>query len=278
VTRTLLIDADIIAYQTSASNEVRVDWDGDGNLAVAADFEAAQRAAKETIDQLVEQLKATDVVICLSDDFDNFRKDFFPTYKGNRSSTQRPEHLYDMKEWLAENYPARLIKRLEADDVMGIMSTEPHKGERIIVSQDKDMQTIPGLLFNPNKDKKVRRITPEAAERFLFWQTICGDQTDGYPGCPGAGPGVADPLLDEGRMYVQRERTLKSGPRKGLVLTEWVTTEDLAVPVWQRIVSVYEKAGLTEADAIVQINLARILKHGEWDGKRVIPWEPPRAN
>jgi hypothetical protein len=32
------------------------------------------------------------------------------------------------------------------------------------------------------------------------------------------------------------------------------------------------KAGLTEADAVVQVNLARILKHSDIDGNRVIPW------
>jgi hypothetical protein len=37
----------------------------------------------------------------------------------------------------------------------------------------------------------------------------------------------------------------------------------------------YAKAGLTERDAVIQVNLARILKHGEYAGNRVIPWVPP---
>src|SRR3546814_17042108 len=77
------------------------------------------------------------------------------------------------------------------------------------------MQTIPGLLVNPNKDTKVRTITAEQAERFMLWQAICGDQTDGYPGCPGSGPGAADKLL-EGIGWESYVHTFKSGPRKGM--------------------------------------------------------------
>lgn len=239
-----------------------------------ADFDGAKKDARETLDALVEQLEATDLIICLSDDFINWRKDIYPLYKTNRAETVRPEHLYDMKDWLAESYPTDRRPRLEADDVMGILSTEAHKGERIIVSADKDMQTVPGLLFNPNKDRFVREISPEEAERFMLWQGICGDQTDGYPGCPGAGPAAADAVLD-GLMWQQRERTLKSGPRKGQTITEWISYDCGFSTPWERIVALYQKHGLAEEDAIVQVNLARILKAGDMDGTRIIPWAPP---
>src|SRR3546814_13723930 len=97
-----------------------IDW-GDGVQSLAADFKAAKKAARDTIDELVERLKASEIVVCLSDDFDNFRKDIYPEYKNNRKSSVRPEHLYDLKEWLGQKYPTRLIQRLEADDVMGIL-------------------------------------------------------------------------------------------------------------------------------------------------------------
>src|SRR3546814_6280893 len=129
ISRCLLIDADIVAYQFSASNEQRIDL-GDGVQSLAADFKAAKKAARDTIDELVERLKASEIVVCLSDDFDNFRKDIYPEYKNNRKSSVRPEHLYDLKEWLGQKYPTRLIQRLEADDVMGILSTEPRSEER----------------------------------------------------------------------------------------------------------------------------------------------------
>lgn len=270
MTRTLLIDADILAYQVSASNEQRIDW-GDGVQSLVADFDAAKKAARETIEALVETLKATDFIICLSDDFNNFRKEVYPLYKSNRGESVRPEHLYDVKEWLRATYPTQLRARLEADDVMGILATEPHTGERIIVSSDKDMQTVPALLYNPNKPElKVRRITPEDAERFMLWQAICGDVTDGYPGCPGSGPKAAERLL-AGIGWETYVHTFKSGPRKGQEEVRW---REVELGRWPAIVSAYVKAGLTEQDAVTQVNCARILKHGDMDGTHVIPWVP----
>ena len=273
MTRTLLIDADIVAYQSTAANERSYDW-GDGVTSKVADLEAAQREAREQIENLMETLKASDFIVCLSDDLNNFRKRIYPDYKGNRTG-QRPEHLYDLKDWLVETYPVDRRPWLEADDVMGILSTEPHKGDRIIVSQDKDMQTIPGLLYNPNRDSngKVRTITPEAAERFLFWQTLTGDATDHYPGAPGCGPKTADAILDELKAWHASHREITRGKRKGEIVTEW-SLDESDEDVWTRIVSAYAKAGQGEKEALAQINVARILKATDLDGTRVIPWAP----
>src|SRR3546814_19930062 len=78
-----------------------IDW-GDGVQSLAADFKAAKKAARDTIDELVERLKASEIVVCLSDDFDNFRKDIYPEYKNNRKSSVRPEHLSAPKEWMGQ--------------------------------------------------------------------------------------------------------------------------------------------------------------------------------
>lgn len=276
MTRTLLIDADIVAYQSTAANERTYDW-GDGVTSKVSDFSAAKRAAAETIDHLADTLKADAVIVCLSDDVQNFRKNLYPAYKSNRTG-ERPEHLYDLKDWLAGAYKTDMRPWLEADDVMGILSTEPHEGQRIIVSADKDMQTVPGWLFNPNKDKKPRRITREQANRFLLWQTLVGDQTDGYPGCPGCGPKTADKLLD-GHEWFKTEREITRGKRKGEIDVTWDLLPTLReCTPWSAVLTAYHKAGLTAKDAILQANLARILKHGDMQGNRVIPWEPAHLN
>lgn len=272
--RTLLIDADILAYQSAAANEQRIDW-GDGVVTRNADLREAKRTARDALDALVAELEADDFIICLSDDFNNFRKGIYPAYKSNRKGVERPVHLYDLKEWLSEKYPTQTRSYLEADDVMGILATEPHTGERIIVSEDKDMQTVPALLYNPNRHiLGVREISPDEAERFMFWQAICGDQTDGYPGCPGAGPKAADAILDLNMAYFPVHREITRGPRKGEIETKWTLAES-DEPTWRRIVSAYVKAGLGEADAAIQVNLARILKHTDFDGSRPIKWVPP---
>lgn len=272
MSRTLLIDADILAYQTASANQKKYDW-GDDVTSLATDFEGAKESARDTLEDLMEKLQADELVICLSDELNNFRKVVDPTYKTNRKGTERPEHLYDMKDWLAAEYPTQLWQNLEADDVMGILATEPHDGERIIVSEDKDMQTIPALLFNPRKDKKVRRITRAEADRFLMWQTICGDATDGYAGCRGAGPKMADEVLD-GMLWLERPKVIKSGPRKGQEILEWVKADGFLTSTWDRVVACYKRYGFTEKDALVQVNLARILRHGDLDGNRVKPWVP----
>jgi DNA polymerase-1 len=100
------------------------------------------------------------------------------------------------KEYLAQEYPSFIRPRLEADDCMGILATNSkllgssYEGDQIIMcSEDKDMRTIPGFLYNPNQPQLgVISISEEDANRFHMWQTLTGDQTDGYPGCPGIGP------------------------------------------------------------------------------------------
>lgn len=271
MTRTVLIDADIVAYQASAGNQRSYDW-GDGVVSQSADLKAAKRQARDTIDELAERLKATDVVVCLSDDVNNFRKRIYPQYKEHRKSTARPVHLYDIKEWMGEAYTTAWRPWLEADDVMGIMSTEPHKGDRIIVSADKDMQTVPGLLFNPGKDTKVRSISREESELFMLWQALTGDATDGYPGCPGCGKVAADKLIYQQHVWRGLVREITRGKRKGEIETTWTLDMDDYWRPWAAVLSAYDKAGSTPAEAIRQVNLARILKHEDVDGNRVIPW------
>lgn len=276
MTRCLLIDADILAYKSTSVHERRYDW-GEGVTSVVADFDAAKAQARETLDELMETLKGDRFVICLSDDIDNFRKTIDPTYKSNRKGSVRPQDLYRLKEWLEESYTAKRVPLLEADDVMGIMATNPkRKEDRIMVSDDKDMQTVPALFYRPNRPKEgVRDITAEEAARFHLWQTICGDPTDGYPGCPGAGPKEAETLL-AGKGWESYEHTLRSGPRKGEVETRWREVDGLSP--WEAVVSRYVKAGQQEKDALLQARLAFILRHGWYAEGRIIPWVPERAN
>ena len=273
MSRTLLIDADILAYQTSASTQTAYDW-GDGEVTLATDFDAAKDQARDFLDHLMETLNADDIVICLSDDITNFRKRISPTYKANRSKTERPRHLYDMKDWLAAAYPSRSLPTLEADDVMGIMATEPHEGTRIMVSEDKDMLTVPGFLYRPHEAKpRVIRVSPAEADRYHMYQTLIGDATDGYPGCPGVGPAKTASVLDDFVGWEPSTHVFTQGPRRGQSETRWVSKKFSTR--WEAVVSMYHKAGLKESDAIIQARLARILRHGEYDGRPIL-WEPGR--
>jgi DNA polymerase-1 len=272
MTRTLLIDADIVAYRSSAGTQRTYQWEP-GVKSVAADLDDATKEAERAINGLIERLEPDNVIVCLSDDFSSFRKDRIdPTYKSVRSTTERPVHLYDVKDWLRSQYDTEERTALEADDVMGILATDPNRtDERIIVSADKDMLTIPGLLFRP-QEGKLRTVTPEAADRYHLYQTLIGDTTDGYPGLPGTGPAAAERIL-AGALWSQVRRTLRSGPRKGVEIEEWVSGEHDG-PAWERVVAAYQRGGLTERHALTQARLARILRWTDYDGRSPIMWTP----
>lgn len=83
---------------------------------------------------------------------------------------------------------------------------------------------MPGNFFDlGHPEGGILRITPEAANLWFITQTLTGDPTDNYPGCPGIGPATARKLLKD------------AGP----VMTT----------LWAVVLAAYEKAGLTESDA-----------------------------
>lgn len=274
MTTHLLIDADLMAYRAAAGTQQSHDW-GDGVVSVQTDIEAAKRQLRDQIDRWMDALDGDRFTVCLSDDFRSFRKeDIDPTYKSIRSTVERPEVLYQLKDWLYERFPSDRRNRLEADDVMGILSTTPDTGEnRIIVSQDKDMKTIPGLLYRPFDDKPdVVEISLEEADRFHLWQTLTGDAVDGYPGCPGSGKVDADALLATNTGWESYVHTFKSGPRKGTEETRW--RPKVFETAWAAVVSRFQKAGKTAADALIQARLARILRWEDQRDFRPILWVP----
>jgi DNA polymerase-1 len=120
----------------------------------------------------------------------------------------------------------------------------------------------------------VIEIDDREATNFFLSQVITGDAVDNYSGCPGAGPAVVEKTLNAGLQWIPFEHTFQRGPRKGLTETRWELAT--ATSAWESVVSVYEKAGLTEQDALVQARCARILRHGEYDfkTKKVKLWEP----
>ena len=253
MSRTILVDADIMAYVASSGTEGVFYFDGeDAPPAVEENLEAALEIAERDIERIANKLKATKVIVCLTDD-DNFRLGVYPQYKSNRADVRRPSTLKRVKDFYAEKFECYQRPGLEADDCMGILATSAKlvPGEKVIVSSDKDMQTIPGLLFNPNKDKKPRTIEPLAADRYFMQQTLTGDATDGYPGCRGVGPKSK---------YVA-------------ALAEAPSLREM----WKVVLEGYASKGFTPEDALVQARCARILRATDWDFAERRPrlWTPP---
>ena len=244
----LLIDADILIYRSAAINQTAIDWDGDGNLSIDTDLESAMDFIRDAVADLRRTFRNPIIYMCLSDPDRNWRKSVLPTYKSNRKDVAKPELIPVLRRWVKSIYMYKQVALLEADDVMGILSTKKDfmpSCRKVIVSQDKDMKTIPGWLFNPDKQKKATRISKVKAEYNWLYQTLTGDTTDGYKGCPGIGPIKAERFLNED-------------------------------PTWFTVTWVFHQADLTEDDALVQARVARILRADDYDfiNKEVILWEP----
>lgn len=258
--RTLLLDSDILAYEFAAKSERKYEWDEGEITRVADPIEEVCEKVSARVWRLKRELKADDVIVCLSDPVLNFRKVILPSYKANRVSVIKPEHLFPVKDFLATEFRSFIRPTLEADDIMGILATHPTlvPGEKVIVSEDKDMGQIPGLWFNPRK-AKLRRVTAEEGELLHMTQALTGDSVDNYKGCPGIGAVRAEAILDQ--WY---------GPEADEVYK--------AECAWRfGIVPAYKAKGLTEEDALVQARVAKILQFTDYDFKRKEPklWNPP---
>lgn len=247
MTRTLLVDGDINAYQVAASIEKPIHW-GDDLWTLHSDAAAGRDALDAQLTGLMETLEADHMIIAMTGP-SNFRMDVLPTYKSNRKDTRKPVCLPQMRQHIFDNYDTRMFDGLEGDDVLGIMATGKFiKGEKIIVSIDKDMKTIPASYYRmSHPDEGVIEVTEEEADYWHLTQTLTGDTTDGYKGCPGVGPKRAADLLDV----------------------------DCS---WDTVVRAYEKAKLGEGEALIQARCARILRASDFNSKTKEPilWTPTK--
>lgn len=130
----------------------------------------------------------------------NYRFDYFPEYKSNRDSDDKPLHLEQMKKHLQAQYGAVLVDGEEVDDKVSYrqMQCMEEGIDSCIVSIDKDLDNTPGWHFNWVKQHHYY-ISPEQADLNFARQLLAGDVTDGIPGLAGVGKGTAEKILPEYR-------------------------------------------------------------------------------
>lgn len=268
----LLIDADVEAFKAAATHQEITVWDED-TTSISTDIDGAKRAMWTAIKGYMEIFQTDDVEIILSDDT-NFRYEVLPTYKGNRKDKARPVLLPELRQHLRDELGAWSLHNLEGDDALGILSTK-EPGEHTIISIDKDMQTIPGMLYNPMAEAKEEgtgliKITVKHALMYHLMQTLTGDTVDGYKGCPGIGPVNARKAM-EPLVY---DYTYLTGMKFKDDPAAWVAF------MWEKgVMPLYEKKGLTEDDAIVQATVAHILWNKDYNQEtgEITPWHPQLA-
>ena len=248
-----LLDGDIIAYQASLKVEKEIDWgDGDGAYRTADDGEAA-RVAVSIAHKWLDLSKLDEAVVCFSPRKTGwgttFRYHVYPQYKDKRTG-EKPLAYWAAVSALEAEFPFQRFTGLEADDVMGILQTSDRFDRSVILSMDKDMQTIPGMLFNPDKDRKPRRVTKAAADRFWMYQSLTGDVVDCYPGCTGVGDIRANSIVGEAPPNVKA--------------------------MWRAVHEAFLNRGHSTSHAITQARLARILRSEDYTEERetIALWHP----
>ena len=177
----LLIDGDELAFFASVN---------------AMDLLESCGNVERSLDYYNKILKFDEFEIFFSCKVENgFRRNLFPGYKMNRK-TEKPLYYHRTKECMELEYPSSSENGLEADDLLGIHGSESSAEKRIMITQDKDILTIPGLSFNPRKaDLGIKETSLEEANYNLAIQILSGDSTDNYKGIPRIGPKKAEKLL-----------------------------------------------------------------------------------
>lgn len=211
----LLIDGDILIYQAVSAKVV---WKTCGRIfPTKADLlqyikdpalcnsKITKRELHPNFNNIGSQLKSMvndislalgsrDITVFIKGDGENYRSKYAKTihYKGQRLST-KPHGYSFAREYLAKNYEVVYANGQESDDTLGIASYN-HGG--IICSKDKDMLTIPGLLYNTYK-KELKYVTPYEADLSFHTQLLTGDRADNISGLKGIGPAKAKQILKD---------------------------------------------------------------------------------
>jgi hypothetical protein len=154
------IDADVVAYK---------------GITVCEGYFAQMRACTNIIDSILDYLQPDEFELVLSGP-GNFRKLLDPTYKAGRPP--KPPTLHDIRNYFIKYYPTVVTRGEEADDYLAATQTE----DSVIVSNDKDMLTIPGHHLRLNKSWERVYVTQEEAEFNFFLQCLIGDEIDNVPG------------------------------------------------------------------------------------------------
>ena len=229
---TALIDADIVAFRAAA--KVQDKFDGE----LISDPRVAIREAEHILEQWTKFVKPNLTLLCFSCPTRvYFRHDIYPEYKAQRRGLVKPPALSAVIEHLKNKYKFITYPGLEADDVMGILGTSTTIKDPVIISIDKDMQTIPTKFLNPDKMRRAVRISPGAADLLVYKQAMTGDSTDNYKGIPGTGAVKAEKIIQESKQS----------------------------QIWQSVERAFLDNKLTTEYAITMMRLARILRAEDYN-------------
>tara|TARA_R110000772_G_scaffold182375_1_gene293624 strand:+ start:181 stop:1023 length:843 start_codon:yes stop_codon:yes gene_type:complete len=152
----------------------------------------------------------------------NFRNEILPEYKGHRVTS---DAILCWKETILDEYKnlgAIGLQHIESDDAQSVLAEHLGYNNIVVVTSDKDMIQIPGLIYNPYKgslkpEERWQNVSIYEANRFFWKQVLTGDPTD-MPselcGIEGVGMVKAEKMVDNDEPFlttIQREYSKKYG-------------------------------------------------------------------
>jgi DNA polymerase-1 len=247
-----LVDADSLVYKVGFAIEDKVVWN-ELELATGEETEPEVNyytnilTCKQTFAGLVETIlynTGCDSAILVFTGKNNFRTAFPTSYKENRKASRKPEGFAAILQYAKDSYTTVIIDGIEADDYVVQLKTQK-PDDYVLCAIDKDvLYQTEGVHYNYTKAEEVTTTLWESIY-YAYFQTLAGDTTDGYKGCPQIGEKKATKLLKD----LDNEKAL-----------------------WETVVAAYESKGLTEDDALWTMRLANMH---QYDGTKVKLWNPP---
>jgi len=228
----VIVDGDVLVYRAGFSVQ-----------------DKPPEEAEKVLDQIMDYTIGKTVVFPHGNNFycwltgkGNFRYDVAKTeeYKANRRDTVKPTHYQHCRDYLQSQWAAQVTEGCEADDAISIEAYKGDMSSTVIVSVDKDFDTVPCWRYNFVKDEFIEN-TPESALRFFYEQVLTGDRVDNIPGIHGIGPKKAQKLLGD------------------------ATTEE---ELFRKCLDAYE------GDYERVVENGRLLHLQQWEGEL---WEPPKG-
>jgi len=171
----------------------------------ASGDEAVSYAAQRTLGQIREHAAQHGATVIALDSRKSWRRDKWPEYKANRPAKDELslEQMRRTVEALRDDgFVLVELDSYEADDVIASL-VAAIDGERVILSQDKDLLQLlgPGVtMYHLGRNEVVDAAMVKAElgvepSKVAEWLALTGDKSDNVPGVAGVGPKRATSLL-----------------------------------------------------------------------------------
>lgn len=204
----LLVDADSLVWASCYS--------GKEDEKYYTEIEYARGKFDEQFMNIVNRLEDEfdiEKVLTFNGSRGNFRKKINPTYKANRKNTELPPLLFEMHQYVKDQYDSIYGYGIETDDLVARywknLSDELGRENVMIVSLDKDYKQFPCLMYNYHYKHQCIYDISEASALYNFYeQMIIGDGADNVNYFKGKGKAFAKKWYDGCKTKYQYTRRL----------------------------------------------------------------------